>query len=143
MRKNAFNYNLRSQVSQRDSADEGVDRSELQVHHCITPEQRSWLMYSGSAIPVKCYCKNKINWIGIKILASDFLKFLVLSRFFQEANTRFAPYVKTVASPLDWGARFFIIIFVFACFNEILKDTTKYEGHKIWGGKTPNAVLKN
>jgi len=28
---------MRTQVSQRESADEGVDRSELQVQHCITP----------------------------------------------------------------------------------------------------------
>jgi len=29
---------MRSQVRQRDSADEGVVMSELQAHHCITPE---------------------------------------------------------------------------------------------------------
>ena len=31
----------------------GVDMSELQAHHCITPEQRSWLFCSVSPIPVK------------------------------------------------------------------------------------------
>jgi len=79
--------------------------------------------------------------LGIKILASDFLKFLVFS---WGANTRFTPYNKTVARPSDWRARLFIIIFVIACFNEIFRDTTKYEGHKILGGINPNAPsLKN
>jgi len=35
---------MRSQVSQRESAGEAVDESELQAHHCITPEQWSWFM---------------------------------------------------------------------------------------------------
>jgi len=30
---------MRSQVSQRESASEGVEMRELQAHHCITPEQ--------------------------------------------------------------------------------------------------------
>jgi len=30
---------MRSQVSQRESAGEGVEMSELQAHRCITPEQ--------------------------------------------------------------------------------------------------------
>jgi len=42
-----------SQVSQRDSADEGAIMSELQAHYCITPEQWSWLLCSVSVIPVK------------------------------------------------------------------------------------------
>jgi len=43
---------MRSQVSQRESAGEGVGMSELQAHHCITPEQWScgicavWVLYS-------------------------------------------------------------------------------------------------
>jgi len=45
---------MRSQVSQRESADEGTNMSALQAHHCITPEQSSsWLLCSVSAIPVK------------------------------------------------------------------------------------------
>jgi len=58
---------MRSQVSQRESAGEGVDMSEvLQTHHCITPEQRSWLLCNVSAIPVnKVFCKNLI---GIEML---------------------------------------------------------------------------
>jgi len=30
---------MRLQVSQSESAGEGVEMSELQAHHCITPEQ--------------------------------------------------------------------------------------------------------
>jgi len=44
---------MRSQVSQRESADEGTNLSALQAHHCIIPEQSSWLLCSVSAIPVK------------------------------------------------------------------------------------------
>jgi len=42
---------MRSQVSQRESAG-GVEMSELQAHHCITPEQWTWLLCSVSVIPV-------------------------------------------------------------------------------------------
>jgi len=37
---------MRSQVSQRESAGAGVDMSELQAHHYITPEHWSWLLCS-------------------------------------------------------------------------------------------------
>jgi len=30
---------MRSQVSQRESAGEGVEMNELPAHHCIIPEQ--------------------------------------------------------------------------------------------------------
>ena len=44
---------MRSQVSQRGSAGEEVDMSEiLQAHHCITPEQWSWFLSSVSAMLV-------------------------------------------------------------------------------------------
>jgi len=67
---------MRSQVSQRESAGEGVDMSELQAHHCITPEQWSWLLCSVSAIPVNKVLLQELNWlIGIEMLTSDFLTF--------------------------------------------------------------------
>jgi len=50
-------------------------RSGTSSHHCITPEQRTWLVCSVSVIPV-----NKLSWqeldqlIGIKLLTSRFLK---------------------------------------------------------------------
>jgi len=38
--------------SQRERADEVVRMRELQAHHCITPEQWSWLLCNVSATPV-------------------------------------------------------------------------------------------
>jgi len=53
---------MRSQVLQRESAGEGVDMSEvLQTHHRITPEQRSWLLCSVSAIPVNKVFLQEFN----------------------------------------------------------------------------------
>ena len=43
---------LCSQVSQHESAGEGVDMSELQAYHSITPEQWSWLLCNVSVIPI-------------------------------------------------------------------------------------------
>jgi len=65
---------MRSQVPQREYADEGVDMSEPQAHHCITSEQCSWLLCSVSAIPVNKVLLQELNQlIGIKMLTSDFL----------------------------------------------------------------------
>jgi len=52
---------MRLQVSQRQSAGEGVEMSELQAHHCITPEQWSWLLYSVSATPVNIVLLQELN----------------------------------------------------------------------------------
>jgi len=52
---------MRSQVSERESAGQEVDMSELKVHHCITPEQWSWLLCSVSAIPVNKVLYQKLN----------------------------------------------------------------------------------
>jgi len=52
---------MRSRVLHRESAGKGVEMSELQAHHCITPEQWSWLLCSVRAIPV-----NKMLIVRIK-----------------------------------------------------------------------------
>jgi len=64
-----------SQVSQRESADEGVDMSEPQAHLCITPEQWSWRFCSVSAIPINKSVIARIKTIRIEILTSDFPTF--------------------------------------------------------------------
>jgi len=54
---------IRSQVSQPASAGKGADMSELQAHHCITPEQWTWLLCSVSVIyrNINCRCRHYIN----------------------------------------------------------------------------------
>jgi len=37
---------MRLQISQPESADEGVDMNELQDHYCITPTQWCWFLCS-------------------------------------------------------------------------------------------------
>jgi len=57
----------RSQVSQRESAGEGVDmRDILQAPHCITQEEWSWPLCSVSAIPV-----NKVLFQELKSINRD------------------------------------------------------------------------
>jgi len=51
-----------SQVSQRESAGEVVAMVELQTHHCISPEQWSWLLCSVSATPVNKVLLHELNW---------------------------------------------------------------------------------
>ena len=54
-----------------ESADKEVD---MQAHHCITPEQWSWILCSVSATPVNKVLLQKLNQvIGIKMLTSNFL----------------------------------------------------------------------
>jgi len=53
---------MRSQFSQRESAGEGVDMSELQAHHCVTPEQWSRLLCSVNATPVNKVLLQELNW---------------------------------------------------------------------------------
>ena len=40
-----------SQVSQPASADKGAGMSELQAHHCMTPEQWTWILCSVNVLP--------------------------------------------------------------------------------------------
>ena len=40
-------------------AGEVADTSELQAHHCMTPEQRTWLLCSVSYRLINCHCKSK------------------------------------------------------------------------------------
>ena len=52
-----------------------VDVSELQVHHCITPEEWRWLLCSVSAMPAIKELLQELNkFIGIKMLTSDYLQ---------------------------------------------------------------------
>jgi len=65
---------MRLQISQPESADEGVDMNELQDHYCITPTQWCWFLCSVSAIPVNKLLLQELNQlIEIKMLTSDFL----------------------------------------------------------------------
>jgi len=85
---------MRSQVRQLEYADEGVDMSGLQAHHCITPEQWSWLLcnVTVSVILVNKVPLQEVNQlIGIKMLSSDFLKRFGSGSQFPEANARFLP----------------------------------------------------
>jgi len=48
-----YSKTIRSQVSGTyASAGKGADMSEMQAHHCMTPEQGMWLLCSVSVIPV-------------------------------------------------------------------------------------------
>jgi len=63
-----------SQVSQPASASKAADMSELQAHHCITPEQYTWLFCSASVIPANKPLLQELNQlIGIELLTSRFL----------------------------------------------------------------------
>jgi len=54
---------MRSQVFQRESADEGMNMSELQAHHLHHTRRVKLAL-------VQCECHKQL--IGIKILTSDF-----------------------------------------------------------------------
>jgi len=42
---------------------------QIQAHHCVTPEQRIWLVYSLSVILVNELSSQELNQlIGIKLL---------------------------------------------------------------------------
>jgi len=65
--------------------------SKLQVYHCITLEQRIWLLCSVSAIPVNKILLQELNQlIGIKILTSDFLEIFGSLSNFRGSNGQFA-----------------------------------------------------
>jgi len=49
---------IRSQALQPASACEVANMSKLQAHHFMTPEQRTYLLYSVSYMQINCYCKN-------------------------------------------------------------------------------------
>jgi len=47
--------------------------SELQAQHCMTPEQRTWLLGSVSVLPANKLLLQEINQlIGIELLTSQF-----------------------------------------------------------------------
>ena len=59
-------------------------KERTQAHHCITPEQWTWLLYSVSVISANKLSLQELNQlIGIKLLTSDVLEILVLSPNFQ------------------------------------------------------------
>jgi len=73
----------RSQVSQREAADEWVDISKLQVHHCASHQNNETSSCSVSAIPVNKVLLRELNeLIGIMVLTWDFQNILgFLSEF--------------------------------------------------------------
>ena len=81
----------------------GVDTSELQAHHCMTPEQWTWLLCSVSVIPENTVALQKFyQLIGIELLISCFLK--NLGAKFQSpggANARFHPLRTTMVRSDD------------------------------------------
>jgi len=60
--KKSKSKTIRSQVEQPAPAGKGADTSELQAHHCMTPEQRTWLFCSVSVVLsyrlINCHCKK-------------------------------------------------------------------------------------
>jgi len=65
----------RSQVWQSSPAGKGADMSELQAHHCMTPEQWTWLLRSVSVVPANKLPLQEMNeLIGIELLTSSFLE---------------------------------------------------------------------
>ena len=64
-----------SQISKSAVADKGADTSETQTHHCMTPEQWIWLLFSVSVIPTNKLSLQELNLLnGIKLLTSNFLE---------------------------------------------------------------------
>jgi len=83
---------FRLQVSEPASAGKGVDMSEIQALHCMTPEQWTWILCSVSDILAsKLSFQELSKSIGIKLLPWIFLEILFLSLNFQGRNARFAP----------------------------------------------------
>jgi len=51
------------------------DMSELQAQHCMTPEQRKWLLCRVSVVSANKLLLQEINQlIGIELLTSNFLE---------------------------------------------------------------------
>jgi len=49
--------------------------SELQAHHCMTPEHRAWLLCSVSVLPANKRSLQELNQlIGIELLPLHFLE---------------------------------------------------------------------
>jgi len=49
--------------------------SELRSHHCMTPEQRTWVLRSVSVVPVNKLSMQELNQlIGIELLTSNLLE---------------------------------------------------------------------
>jgi len=56
-------------------AGKGVDITELQAQHCMTPEQWTWLLRRVSAVQANKLLLQEINQlIGIELLTSNFLE---------------------------------------------------------------------
>jgi len=56
-------------------ADKGADMSELRSHHCMTPEQRTWVLRSVSVVPVNKLSMQELNQlIEIELLTSNLLE---------------------------------------------------------------------
>jgi len=62
--------------------------SELRSHHCLIPEQRTWLLRSVSVVPVNKLLMQELNQlIGIELLTSNFLEsFSSWSQIYKEGQ---------------------------------------------------------
>jgi len=67
--------------------------SELQTHHCMTSEQRTWLLCSVSVITAnKLSLQELSECVGIKVLISGFLEIFVLSPNFHGGQMPVLPH---------------------------------------------------
>jgi len=72
---------IRSQVSQSAFARKGVDLVNCKAHHCMIPEQWTWLLCSVSVTPVNELPLHELNQlIEIKLLTSTFLEIFASSQ---------------------------------------------------------------
>ena len=66
---------IRSRLSQPASAGKRADMCEQQAHHCMAPEQWTWLLCSVSVIPANKLSLEELHQlIGIELLIFGFLE---------------------------------------------------------------------
>ena len=81
------NRTIRSHVSQPASAGKVADMSELQAHHCMTPEQWTWLLCCVNVIPANELSLQELHQLtGIKLLTFGFLKMYGFNLNFQDGG---------------------------------------------------------
>jgi len=87
------NRTIRSHVSQPASAGKVADMSELQAHHCMTPEQWTWLLCCVNVIPANELSLQELHQLtGTKLLTFGFLKMYGFNLNFQDGeDPRFPP----------------------------------------------------
>jgi len=121
---------IRSQVVQPASAGGGANMSELRAHHCMTPEQWTWLLCSVSVVPANKLSLQESNQSELSCWLHDLQKILVLSpKFHGVENARFDPlrtpvvftyhefktaWVQCKTTPI------IVILFAFTCSTTML-----------------------